>query len=45
MRARVLALYLNAILAGYGRLEGLAAVEAEAVGGLRGTVSALAPTD
>lgn len=34
LRARVLALFLNAILARYGHAEGLAAVEAEALAGL-----------
>lgn len=38
LRARVLALHLNAVLALYGRAEGLAAVEREAVAGLRRTV-------
>lgn len=38
LRARVLALFLNAILARYGRDHGNAAVEAEAVAGLNRTV-------
>ena len=38
VRARVLALFLNAILARYGRDEGMAAVEAEALAGLRRSV-------
>jgi aminoglycoside phosphotransferase (APT) family kinase protein len=38
LRARVLALFLSAILARYGRTEGLVSVEAEALAGLRRTL-------
>ncbi len=39
LRARVLALFLSAILARYGRTEGLLSVETEALAGLRRTLS------
>ncbi|HXH97836.1 MAG TPA: phosphotransferase [Gaiellaceae bacterium] len=39
LRARVLALFLNAILARYGHVEGLETVEAEALAGLARTTS------
>jgi aminoglycoside phosphotransferase (APT) family kinase protein len=38
LRARLLALFLCAILARYGHVEGLARIEAEALAGLRRTV-------
>jgi hypothetical protein len=39
LRARVLALFLNAILLRHARAEGLTAVEAEALAGLERTVA------